>query len=273
MIDPLDIDIGRNARYLETVDLGEFASLGHRRSGHAGQLFIEAEIVLECHRGHSLVFGLDFQPLARLNGLVEPFREAAPLHRASGEFIDNHDLAVLDHVVAVTLEQLVCPQGLVHMVQQPDILNVIKRAIAHRLRRAQKILGMFNAGLGERDRPPLLVEIVILRHEMWNNLIGNQILIGRRFGRAGDDQRRARLIDQDRVNLVDDGEMMLALHHVLNAEFQIVTKIVEAKLIVGTVGDVALIGRAAFFVAHIAGNAADRHAKAFINTTHPRSVA
>ena len=136
MIDPLDVDIGRYACHLETIDLREFAGLCHRRSGHAGQLLIESEIVLECHRCHGLVFGLDFQALARLDGLVKTFRETAPLHRAAGKFIDDHHLAVLDHVMAITLEKLVRLQRLVHMVKQPDILNVVERALAHRFGRS-----------------------------------------------------------------------------------------------------------------------------------------
>ena len=37
------------------------------------------------------------------------------------------------------------------------------------------------------------------------------VLVGRLLRRPGDDQRRARLVDQDVVDLVDDGEVELAL--------------------------------------------------------------
>ena len=73
MIDPLDIHIGRDAGHLEAVDLGEFTSFRHGRSGHAGQLLIQPEVILESHRSDGLVLGLDFQTLARLDGLMQPF--------------------------------------------------------------------------------------------------------------------------------------------------------------------------------------------------------
>ena len=59
---------------------------------------------------------------------------------------------------------------------------------------------------------------------------------------AGDDQRRARLVDQDRVDLVDDRVDELALHAILGPERQVVAQIVEAELVVRAVGDVGGVG-------------------------------
>ena len=60
--------------------------------------------------------------------------------------------------------------------------------------------------------------------------------------RAGNDQRRARLIDQDRVNLVNDTEEVVALHLVfLAAGHTIVAQVVEAKLRSGAVRDITFI--------------------------------
>ena len=44
------------------------------------------------------------------------------------------------------------------------------------------------------------------------------------------------------VDLVDDGEDMAALHHVLEPVLHVVAQIVEAELVVGAVGDVAGVG-------------------------------
>ena len=43
----------------------------------------------------------------------------------------------------------------------------------------------------------------------WGELL---VHIGRFHAGARDDQRRARFIDEDGVNLVDNGEIMTALH-------------------------------------------------------------
>ena len=63
--------------------------------------------------------------------------------------------------------------------------------------------------------------------------------LGRLFGRAGDDQRRPRLVDQDVVDLVDDREVVAALDAVLERCGHVVAQVVEAELRVGAVGDVA----------------------------------
>ena len=72
--------------------------------------------------------------------------------------------------------------------------------------------------------------------------------LGLVVGRAGDDQRRARLVDQDRVDLVDDREIVAALDHLRALVLHVVAQIVEAEFVVGGVGDVAGIGVAALLV-------------------------
>jgi hypothetical protein len=51
--------VGRDLDDVELVDLGEFVGFGRRRAGHAGELLVEAEVVLEGDRGERLVLGLD----------------------------------------------------------------------------------------------------------------------------------------------------------------------------------------------------------------------
>ena len=197
MVDPLHLDIGRNAGHFELVDLGKFAGLGHRGAGHAGKLVIEPEIVLEGHRGDRLVLRLDFKAFTRLDGLMQPLGEPPPLHCPAGEFINDHHLAILDHVMGVTLEQHMRPQRLVHMVQQPDILDIIKGALAHHTNAAKKLLGMHDAVLGQGHGAALFVEVVIVRHKIGNDLVGGVVLVRACFRLAGNDQRRTRLVDQD----------------------------------------------------------------------------
>ena len=45
------------------------------------------------------------------------------------------------------------------------------------------------------------------RGQLRRQLVHADIQLGVVFGLAGDDQRRARLVDQDRVDFVDDGEV------------------------------------------------------------------
>ena len=58
----------------------------------------------------------------------------------------------------------------------------------------------------------LFVERVIdVENELRNDFVDAVILVGGFFGGAGNDQRSAGFVDQDRVDFVDDGEMVAAL--------------------------------------------------------------
>ena len=60
--------------------------------------------------------------------------------------------------------------------------------------------------------------------------------------RTRDNQRRARLINQDRVDLIDDRKVMASLSHLVQLRTHVVTKVIEPKLIVGRVCDISGIG-------------------------------
>ena len=68
------------------------------------------------------------------------------------------------------------------------------------------------------------------------------VKIGALIALAGNNQRRSRLINQDRVHLVDNGKAVSALHHALLIERHIVTQIVKAHFVVRAVGNVTGIG-------------------------------
>ena len=99
------------------------------------------------------------------------------------------------------------------------------------------------------------------------------VLLGRLLGRAGDDQRRARLVDQDRVDLVDDREVELALHVLLERELHVVAQVVEAELVVRAVGDVGLVGLLAGAVVDAVHDHADLEAEEVVQSAHPLGVA
>ena len=109
--------VGRDLDHLEPVDLAELGGFGQRRAGHAGQLGIHAEQVLEGDRGQRLVLALDLDLLLGLERLVQALGVAPARHHAAGELVDDDDLAVLDDVVDVAREQLVGAQRLGDVVQ------------------------------------------------------------------------------------------------------------------------------------------------------------
>ncbi len=66
--------------------------------------------------GQGLAFPLDGDSFLGLDGLVQAVGIAAAEHQAAGEFIDDDDLALFDHVVPVLFHQHVGPEGLVDVV-------------------------------------------------------------------------------------------------------------------------------------------------------------
>ena len=59
---------------------------------------------------------------------------------------------------------------------------------------------------------------------------------------AGDDQRRTRFVDQNVVNLVDDGVVQFALAEPIKIMHHVVAQIIKAKLVVRAVENVGVIG-------------------------------
>ena len=156
-----DVDVGRHGDDVEAVDVGELFGFRRRRTGHAGELLVEAEIVLEGDRGQRLVLGLDLDALLGLQRLVQAFGIAAARHHAAGELVDDHHFVVADDVVLVLAEHLVGAQRRIGVVHEVDVLDVVEALALHQLGVAEQPLELFGAALGEGDRALLLVVVEI----------------------------------------------------------------------------------------------------------------
>ncbi len=99
------------------------------------------------------------------------------------------------------------------------------------------------------------------------------LIIGN-HGRAADDQRRARFVDEDRVHFVNDGEIVAALDLLFFARgHAVVAEIIEAELGVGPVSDVAIVLLASNIGRLVVKNATDAEADELIDGAHPFAVA
>ena len=126
--DPLQRPVGRDDHDVELVDLGELFRLGVGGAGHAGELAVLAEVVLEGDGRERLVLALDLDLLLGLDRLVQAVAPAPARHQAAGELVDDDDLAVLDHVLDVEVEQRVRPQRLVDVVEQRHVDRIVEAA-------------------------------------------------------------------------------------------------------------------------------------------------
>ncbi len=109
--------------------------------------------------------------------------------------------------------------------------------------------------------------------EFGNEAVDLVILVGGLLAGAADDQRGAGFVDQDGVNLVDDGVVVAALHAIVEIELHVVAQIVEAELVVGAVGDVGGIGRPALLVVQVVHDNADGEPQEGVELAHPLGVA
>ena len=161
LVETPDRHVGRNLDHVELVDLGEFVGLGRGGAGHAGELLVEAEIILEGDRGEGDVLRLDGDMFLGFERLMEALRIAPPGHHPAGEFVDDHHLVVADDVILVAMEQCMGLQGLLHVMHDRDIGGIVERALVEEPDAGQQLLHMFVARLGEVDGALLLVEFVI----------------------------------------------------------------------------------------------------------------
>src|SRR4029434_9562904 len=114
---------------------------------------------------------------------------------------------------------------------------------------AEQLFHVGDARFRQDGGPAFFVDGVVgFLLQMGNDLVDPVILVRRILGRAGDDQGRTGLVDQDRVHLVDNGVVKLPLHALGEVELHVVAQIVEAVLVVGAVGHVGAIGGLALLV-------------------------
>ena len=92
--------------------------------------------------------------------------------------------------------------------------------------------------------------------------------LGRLVGRTGDDQRRARLVDEDRVDLVDDREVVATLDELVGVPRHVVAQVVEAELVVGPVRDVLEVLGAPLLGVHRRQDDAGLEPEGAVDATH-----
>ncbi len=125
------------------------------------------------------------------------------------------------------------------------------------------------------DGALLLVDLVVDLGPEATNDGGELVVELRRVGDATrDDERGARLVDEDRVDLVDDGVDVAPLHLAGSRQRHVVAQVVEAELVVGAVGDVAGVLRALVRGVDSPGDdETDAEAEPAVDLAHPLGVA
>ena len=100
-----------------------------------------------------------------------------------------------------------------------------------------------------------------------------KLLVFPPWNRARDDQWRSCIVNQNRVNLVHDGIMMLALYEILGIYGHIIPQVIKAEFIVCSKGNVGAVSFFSFFrIGLVLVNTIYFQAVKFIKRPHPFRV-
>ena len=168
LVEALHRAVGGDLHHIQPVDFGEFVGLRGCGAGHARQLLVETEVVLEGDGGQRHILGLDLHMFLGFQRLMQAFRITAAGHHASREFVDDDEFAIADDIVLVLLEQRMGLQRLLHMMDDGDIGRVIERAFLEEARFRQQLLHVLVARFRQIGGALLLVHVVIRANQFGN---------------------------------------------------------------------------------------------------------
>ena len=220
-------------------------------SRHPGEASVETEEALEADPGEGLVGRGHGQPLLGLDGLVQSLSPRPVGHRTARGFVDDHDPAVDDHVLAADPVELAGHEGL-----SDPFLAAFRRSPDPRQSLASGLDLPF-AGPREPEFASVLDHRVVrLRGHRSGDVPGLEQRLGETgmLLRGGQDQRGDRLVDEHAVRLVDE-RCMEAVEDLgpLGSPLGVpepVPKEVRSDLLARDVGDIGGKGATPFLRGH-----------------------
>ncbi len=121
------------------VDVLELGGFGERGTGHAAELPVHAEVILDRDRGERDVLFFDADALLGLDRLVHALGVPPSFEHAAGELVDDLHLAAGHDVVDVLLVELLRPERVLQVVDErrrdvvvqvldaEDLLDLVRR--------------------------------------------------------------------------------------------------------------------------------------------------
>ena len=257
VIEPYHRLIGRHFNNIKTVYRPEFLLFRQSRTGHARELFVHTEKVLEGYCSESAVFLLHFDVFLCLDSLMQTVRIPTSRHKASREGIDDNNSAVVDNIVLVKVHDTVGADSIVYIMCKLGILGfreVLDSEEALCLlcaaRRKDNVMFFLVYDVVGVDVVVLGLLVKLLYDEFLQSAgkpVRLPVHIGRFLSLSRNDERSPRLINEYRVDLINDRKYMAALCHLLLVDHHIVTQVVKPELIVRAVGYICTVSRLLFF--------------------------
>ena len=197
---------------------------------------------------------------------MQPVAPLTTGHLAAGEFIDDdNDLNRLTGVVILAALHDVIHIAFVEVMRLQRVVDQVRPLhVAGRIKTFQprQLLRVPDTFVGQMAGVLFFFDLeVLVPLQLPSDPVGLGILADVVGCRSGDDQRRAGLVDQNVVDLVNDGEIEPPLHLQVAPRFHVVAEIVEAEFVVRAVGNVAGVGRLPLVWRHRGLNRSDRQAE------------
>ena len=156
--------------------------------------------------------------------------------------VNDEDFSPVDDVIAIAVEEFLGADCIVQETNERGVCSLVK------VFNAKLIFNLIDAGFQDTDSLLLFVDLIVL---IAHQDIGDARELGVPAvhitrGRARNDQGGTRLVDQNRVDLIDDHEVVSTLDHVFGALRHVVTQVVETEFIIRSVGDICVVLLTAF---------------------------
>ena len=137
---------------------------------------------------------------------------------------------------------------------------------------SEETFGFGNAGFGKVDCFFLFLDFVIVLFERTGKLLCLNVHFAGLAASAGNNKRSTRFVYENTVHFVDNGEVKRTLNFVLGTRYHVVSQVVESKLVVCSVRNIAVVCLALCLIFHSGnGNAYGKTQKS-VNFTHPFGV-
>ena len=119
-----------------------------------------------------------------------------------------------------------------------DQMVQVKVFIIEHVADAQHLFDLGNARISRGNGLLLFIHDIVVFGEGLDDTGQRIVEVRRFFTRAGNDQRRTGFIDEDGVHFIDDTVIQRALYHLFFTDDHVITEIIKAKFIIGTIGNI-----------------------------------
>ena len=259
--------VSRHDDHVEPVQLTQLRRGGLGRAGHAAQAPIALHEMLQRDRAQDSSVGLALDAFLRLERRLQTIGPMTIGHDSARELVDDPDAALAHDVVDVSSQEHLRMKRAIELGQHAIVLRIVEAADAKRT------LDLFDPGLGQLDVTAVLVGVEMdARCERGHERGQPRRARDLATDTAGDDQRHARLVDEERVGFVHEREMERAVNELLTIDRQQIAQMIESRFFGGHIGDVGEVGATAFLGRHALLNESDRQPQHRVHGPHPLGV-